>query len=118
MLWARYAGREVAVRRDGGVQAVVRWQASHARVVTKCVADLPLAVVPLWQVAQLPGVTPVWVKVAGVHAVVRWQLSQDSVVGRCVGVLPFAVVPLWQVAQVPGVTPVWLNVAGIHAVVR
>ena len=68
------------------------------------VAVLPRAVVPLWQVAQVPGVTPVWLKVAGVQAVVRWQVSHDAVVGTCVAVLPRAVVPLWQVAQVPGVT--------------
>ena len=43
---------------------------------------LPLAIVPLWQLAQPPGVTPEWLKVAGVHAVVRWQASQDSEVGK------------------------------------
>jgi hypothetical protein len=31
-------------------------------------------------VAQLPGATAVWLKVAGIHAVVRWQLSHDAVV--------------------------------------
>ena len=82
-----------------------------------CVAGLPVAVVPLWQVAQVPGATPAWVNVAGFHAEVRWQLSQESVVGRCVAGLPVAVLPLWQVAHVPGATPVWLNVAGFHAVV-
>ncbi len=43
---------------------------------------LPAAVLPLWQVAQLPEATPVWLKVAGVHAVVRWQASQAWVVGK------------------------------------
>ncbi len=61
---------------------------------TKCAVDLPRAEVPLWHVAQVPGVTPVWVNVAGVHAVVRWQESQDNVVGRWLAVLPRAVVPL------------------------
>jgi hypothetical protein len=32
---------------------------------------LPLAVVPLWQVWQVPGATPVCENVAGFHAVVR-----------------------------------------------
>jgi hypothetical protein len=60
----------------------------------------------LWQVAQVPGATPVWLKVAGVQAVVVWQLSQEADVGRWVLDFPVAVVPLWQFAQVPGVTPV------------
>jgi len=93
------------------------WQASQAREVTKWPVDLPVALVPLWQLAQLPGATPVWLKVAGSHAVVRWQVSQDAVVMMWVAGLPFALVPLWQVAQVPGATPAWLKVAGIHAVV-
>ena len=66
----------------------------------------PVAVVPLWHVAQLPAVTPLWLNVAGIHAVVRWQVSQLCVVGMCVAGLPRAVVPLWQVAHVPATTPV------------
>ena len=69
-----------------------------------CVADLPLAELPLWQVAQVPGATPVWLNVAGIHAVVRWQESHAAVVAICVAGLPFPVDPLWQVAQVPGAT--------------
>jgi hypothetical protein len=79
---------------------------------------LPVAVVPLWQVAQVPGATPVWLKVAGVQALVRWQLSQAAVVGRWFVGFPLAVVPLWQVAQVPAATPLWLKVAGVQAMVR
>ena len=41
---------------------------------------LPVAAVPLWQVAQVPGATPLWLKVAGFHADVRWQVSQACVV--------------------------------------
>ncbi|HSC94248.1 MAG TPA: hypothetical protein VLC73_04725 [Burkholderiales bacterium] len=41
---------------------------------------MPRALVPLWQVAQVPGATPVWLKVAGSQAVVRWQVSQEAVV--------------------------------------
>ena len=51
-------------------------------VVGMCVVGLPVAVVPLWQVEQVPGATPVWLKVAGVQPDVRWQLSQAAVVGR------------------------------------
>jgi hypothetical protein len=59
-----------------------------------CVAALPRALVPLWQVAQLPGATPAWLTVAGVQAVVRWQLSHAAVVGTWVAALPRALVPL------------------------
>ncbi len=54
-----------------GVQPVGLWQTSQERVVTKWVAGLPVAVVPLWQLAQAPGVTPVWVNMAGIQVVVR-----------------------------------------------
>ncbi|MBT9540746.1 hypothetical protein [Thiobacillus sp.] len=54
----------------------------------------PLAVVPLWQVEQVPGATPVWLKVAGVQPDTRWQLSQAWVVGMWLVGLPLAVVPL------------------------
>ncbi|MFO1282173.1 MAG: hypothetical protein U1F51_06820 [Burkholderiales bacterium] len=91
---------------------------SQAAVVGTWLVGLPRAVDPLWQVAQLPGATPVCENVAGVHAVVRWQVSQAAVVGTWLVGLPRAVDPLWQVAQDPGATPVCENVAGVHAVVR
>ena len=37
--------------------------------------DLPIAWVPLWQVAQVPLAMPLWLKVAGVHALLRWHTS-------------------------------------------
>ena len=87
-----------------GSQAVLAWHASHERVVTKWLVGLPIALVPLWQEAQVPATTPVWLKVAGSQAVVRWQVSQDAVVTIWLAVLPLALVPLWQEAQVPGAT--------------
>ena len=54
-----------------GVQPDVRWQVSQDCVVGMCVVGLPVAVVPLWQVAQVPGAMPAWLKVAGVQALVR-----------------------------------------------
>jgi hypothetical protein len=54
-----------------GVQPVVRWHVSQDLLVTKCVVGLPFALVPLWQVAHVPGATPVCVNEAGIHAVVR-----------------------------------------------
>jgi hypothetical protein len=59
---------------------VVRWQVSQDAVVTTWFAGLPLALVPLWHVAQVPGTTPVCENVAGIQAVVRWQVSQEAVV--------------------------------------
>lgn len=79
---------------------------------------LPVAAEPLWQVAQAPGATPLWLKVAGFQPVVRWQESQACVVAIWLEDLPVAVLPLWQVEQPPGVTPAWLNVAGFQPVVR
>ena len=94
-----------------GVQPVVRWQLSQEAVVEICLAVLPEALLPLWQVAQLPTVTVLWLNVAGSQAVVRWQLSHEAVVGKCDAVFPVALLPLWHVAQEPGVTPVWFMVA-------
>jgi hypothetical protein len=51
-----------------GFQALVLWQLSHAAAVGICVPGLPVAVLPLWQLAQLPGATLAWLKLAGVQA--------------------------------------------------
>jgi len=42
-----------------GVHALVLWQVSQAAVVGIWLVGLPVAVVPLWQVEQVPGATPV-----------------------------------------------------------
>jgi hypothetical protein len=65
-----------------GVQPVVLWQVSQAWVVGIWVEDLPVAEVPLWQVAQDPGATPSWVNFAGVQAFVVWHASQAPEVGK------------------------------------
>ena len=79
--------------------------------------DLPVAIVPLWQEAQVP-VTWVWSsgKIAGFHVLVVWQDWQLTVEVMCVGVLPVAIVPLWQLTH-PEVMPAWLKVAGFQALV-
>ncbi len=77
-----------------GSQADVLWQESHEAEVGRCLLDLPVAVEPLWQVAQVPGAIPVWLNVAGNQADVLWQLSHDAEVGRCLLDLPVAVEPL------------------------
>ena len=42
--WSKFAG----------VHATVLWQVSHCALVMMCVGGLPVAVVPLWQLAQVP----------------------------------------------------------------
>src|SRR5262245_15890176 len=71
-----------------------------------CLADLPTAVVPLWQVTQ-PLTMPVWfILVPANDTVLRWQFSQGSDVGMwAAGLASATVLPLWQLAQ-PLVMPV------------
>ncbi len=84
--------------------AVVLWQVSQDADVVICVEGLPVAVLPLWQLAQFD-VRPAWLNVAPENdAVPLWQLSQAAVVAMWVCGLPVAFVPLWQLAQLD-VTP-------------
>ena len=66
------------------------WQVSHAAVVCTWLLGLPVAVLPLWQVAQLPGVTLVCLNEAGIQAVVRWHVSHAAVVCMWFAGLPEA----------------------------
>ena len=62
----------VWLKLDGRHEPPLRWQASQLWAPTgTCSAGLPVAFALLWQVAQLPGATLVWLNVAGFHAVVR-----------------------------------------------
>src|SRR3990167_3932886 len=72
----------VWLKLDGRHEPPLRWHASQLCAPTgTCVAFLPVAREPLWQLAQLPGATPLWSKPeAGVHALVRWQLSHEPAV--------------------------------------
>ena len=76
-------------------------------------AVFPLAVVPLWQLAQfVEALKPPWSGLlAGSQADVLWQLSHDDWVAMWPEGLPEEIVPLWHEAQVPVTTPVWLNLA-------
>jgi hypothetical protein len=64
-------------------------------------ADLPVASLPLWQLAQLVATVKVlWLTLAPVHTVVDlWHDSQVAVVAMWLADLPVATVPLWQLAQ-------------------
>ena len=84
LLWLKFAG----------LQAEVRWQVSHSAEVAMCVGVLPSALVPLWQLEQVPFAS-VWLNVlTGDQAVVVWQFSQTLLVERWVADFPVAEVPL------------------------
>ena len=52
---------------------------------TSNLVGLPSALLPLWQVAQLPAATPAWLKVAVAQDVVElWQVLHWAVVAICV----------------------------------
>ena len=60
--------------------AVDAWQLAHSVLVAICVADLPVAAVPLWQLPQ-GCVNVVWSTVApSQEAVDLWHVSQAAVV--------------------------------------
>jgi hypothetical protein len=74
----------------------------------------PVAVVPLWQDAQLP-LTWVWsTRTTGRHVVVEWQVSQLAVDWICDALFPVALAPSWQAAH-PVVTPACEKLAGTQA---
>jgi hypothetical protein len=85
------------------LKVLVVWQplASQDFVVDGCPLGLPFARTPLWQVAHVPGITPVWLIVAPTNVVVeRWHRSQDTAPANvCARGMwpverPLAVVPL------------------------
>jgi len=63
---------------------------------------LPVAITPLWQLAQGP-LTTLWSIRACAKRVVVWQVSQLTVVGMCVLDFPEALMPSWQAAHSVGV---------------
>mgnify|MGYP007089524572 CR=1 FL=1 len=80
----------------------VVWQSSHCCEVTKWPFGLPVAVVPLWQLEQLPVLTPVAVDIAYSYRVPR---------GMAVEAGDFVLVPLgsrevtgvvWETRKAPG----------------
>ena len=70
-----------------GIQASVEWQVPHSAVVGMWFVPLPVALVPLWQRAQVPETCAWSTRVAGFQALVAWQLSQLVSVVMCVRVL-------------------------------
>jgi hypothetical protein len=97
-----------------GFQVVVVWQLMQLVVPTgMCVVDLPVALLPLWQVPQTVAVVNVlWSTLAPVHVVVeRWQFSHTVwpvctvVVGR---------MPRWQVEHCAVIVTLVCSLAGVH----
>jgi hypothetical protein len=80
-----------------------------------CVALLPVAVAPLWQLKQ-PEVTPAWLNTALAQVPVTWQFSHWLSVGMWAACLPPAATPLWQLKQFP-LTPLWSNTAPVQVLV-
>lgn len=81
---------------------------SHDAWVGMWVAGFPEVVMPLWQVAQLPGATLAWLNFAPTNDWLLWQLSQAWVVVMWrIGITmlaPARRAPLtWQLAQSRGV---------------
>jgi hypothetical protein len=76
--------------------------------------DLPVALVPLWQLAQLlEAVNVEWLTLVPVQVVVDWwQVSQAAVVETCVLGLPVPTDPLWQLAQLLVTVTLMWNLAG------
>jgi hypothetical protein len=83
----------LAWSKRAGVHAVVVWQSSQVFALMTWLACLPVAVVPLWQVAQA-AVTLAWSKRAGVHAGGVWQSSQVFALMMWLELFPVAVEPL------------------------
>jgi len=75
-----------------------------------CLVGLAVAQLPVWQLAQVPGTTPLCVNSAGSQAEVRWQASHESAVGRWLAGLAVALPPgAWHDTQPPGATPTWVK---------
>lgn len=78
----------------GAKDTPAAWQESQEAEVGMWAAGLPVARVPLWQEAQVPGATRAWVYPAGSQDELLWHESQDAFVGKCLAGLPVAVLPL------------------------
>ena len=96
---------------------MVVWQEPHSEVVGMCVLALPLALVPLWQLEQVPTTSAWLTALAGDQAAVAWQSSHLLLVVMWLDDLPVALVPLWQVEHCP-VMPLCVKFAGDQAAVE
>jgi hypothetical protein len=97
-----------------GFQAVTPWQLMQlVAPVGMCVAFLPLALLPLWQLLQtVAAVKVLWSTLAPVQVVVPlWQVSH-VVWPACVALLGFSVP--WQVAHCVITVVLWCSLAGVQ----
>lgn len=78
---------------------VTVWQVPQFAEVVTCRLGLPVALVPLWHLAQLGSELGGWGNFDPDHVVTVWQVLQSSVVGTWLADFPRALEPLWQLAQ-------------------
>jgi len=69
---------------------------------------LPIAALPLWQLAQFATIPAWFIRAPANVAVLLWQFSQGAFVTMWFCGLPIAAMPLWQAAQ-PVLMPAWLG---------
>jgi hypothetical protein len=105
-----------------GVQPLVAWQLKQLAAPTGMwLADLPVALLPLWHCAQLvAALKPLWSTLAPAQVLVDlWQLSQlpVTVAWTALGGLPAAPAkaPEWQVAQPLLIDALACTLAGVQA---
>lgn len=106
-----------------GFHPVVAWQLAQLVAPTGMwLPGLPVAVLPLWQLAHwVAEVKALWSTLPPVHEVKDlWQLSHCAVVARWLADLPSAggKDPLWQLAHWPTTGAwVWFQVLGFQVLV-
>ena len=104
-----------------GVQPVTLWQLKQLVLPTgMCVPDLPVAVPPLWQLAQLvAALKPLWSTFADDQVLVDlWQLSQLPVTVACKALLGLPTAggkaPVWQLEQPVEIEALLCTFAGVQ----
>lgn len=97
------------------LQERVSWHRSQEVLVGRWPAGFPVAVLPLWQVAQ-PVETLGWRKSTFDQLAALWHVAQSACTGMCEADLPCAIAPLWQVMH-GSVTPRCSNLAACQLAV-
>ena len=90
------------------------WQVVQLALVETWLASWPVAICPLWQLAQLvAAVKLLWLTLVPAQVVVDlWQVSQLAVVETWLPDLVLAMVPLWQLAHPVLTDTLMWNLAG------
>jgi hypothetical protein len=96
-----------------GFQPVTLWQLMQFTAVGMCVPALPVAALPLWQLAQFVAlVNRLWSGLAPAQVLVDlWQSLHAACVNIWPEGLPTVIDPLWQFAHALDAIPIWSNFA-------